>query len=141
MSLSASESFTKAAKSARPKRKRPAPFPVRFSADERAYLEWKAGNKPIGAYIRAKALEGFEARSRKPTRAPSTDYAMLGQVLGMLGKLEQAKHLCILAAAAEAGRLDLEEKDRADLRGACAAVLDMRAMLIRALGLRSGGSP
>lgn len=55
MSLSNSDAFAKAARNTlKPKkRNRPAPFPIRFSADERAYLERKAGNRPLGTYIRS----------------------------------------------------------------------------------------
>ena len=41
------------------KRKRPAPFPLRLNPDERAWLERKAGSRPLGAYIRDKALAGY----------------------------------------------------------------------------------
>ncbi|MEQ8602873.1 MAG: hypothetical protein RIB45_06110 [Marivibrio sp.] len=119
------------------KQKRPAPFSIRLSADERAYLERKAGNRPLGGYIRGKLL-GDEKAPRKATRAPAIDYAMLGQVLGVLGKSELATHLCLLAAAAEAGRLELAEQDRAALKDACEDVRVVRALLVSALGLKSG---
>ncbi|MEQ9641751.1 MAG: hypothetical protein RIM84_17135 [Alphaproteobacteria bacterium] len=137
MSLSTSESF---AAKAKPKRKRPAPFPIRLSPEERALLERKAGRRPLGTYIRARLL-GAEEERRKPVRSPSVDYALLGRVLGVLGESELARHLCLLAVAAEAGRVHLAEEDRSALRDACAAVTEMRALLVKALGLRSGGAP
>ena len=137
MSLSTSDTF---AAKVRPKRKGPAPFPIRLSPEERAYLERKAGSRPLGTYIRARLL-GEGAEPRKPVRAPSVDYALLGRVLGVLGESELARHLCLLAVAAEAGRVNLAEADRTALRDACAAVTEMRALLVKALGLRSGGTP
>ncbi|MBP5857423.1 hypothetical protein KAJ83_10425 [Marivibrio halodurans] len=135
MSSSPSKTFHAAARS---KADRPAPFSIRLSADERAYLERKAGNRPLGRYIRAKLLGDAETR-RKAARVPAIDYAMLGQVLGVLGKSELATHLCLLAAAAEAGRLELAEQDRAALKDACEDVREVRALLVAALGLKSGG--
>ncbi|MBP5858830.1 hypothetical protein KAJ83_17560 [Marivibrio halodurans] len=133
--MSASKPF-KSAASGRPGR--PAPFSIRLSADERAYLERKAGNRLLGRYIRAKLLGDAETR-RKAARVPAIDYAMLGQVLAALGKSELATHLCLLAAAAEAGRLELAEQDRAALKDACEDVREVRALLVSALGLKSGG--
>lgn len=135
MTSSPSKTFHAAARS---KPDRPTPFSIRLSADERAYLERKAGTRPLGRYIRGKLL-GDEEAPRKAARTASIDYAMLGQVLGVLGKSELATHLCLLAAAAEAGRLELAERDRAALKHACEDVREVRALLVSALGLKSGG--
>ncbi|MBP5856698.1 hypothetical protein KAJ83_06740 [Marivibrio halodurans] len=137
MSSSPSKTFRTAARS---KPDRPAPFSIRLSAKERAYLERKAGTRPLGRYIRGKLL-GDEEAPRKAARAPTIDYAMLGQVLGVLGKSELATHLCLLATAVEGGRLEMEKQDRAALREACEDVREVRALLVSALGLKSGGSP
>lgn len=110
------------------KRQRPAPFPVRFSAEERALLEAKAGDMPLGAYIRAKALG-------KQTAA-KTDYVMLGRILGLLGKSELASSLCLLAVMAEQGALLVDDEIAADIKSACADVHEIRLILIKALGLR-----
>ena len=58
----------------------------------------------------------------------------------MLGESELARHLCVLAVAVEAGRLTLEQEDCVALRNACATVQEMRALLVKALGLRGGGT-
>jgi len=134
MSSSKKAAFTKAAKS--PKPKRPAPFSIRLSEDERAFLARKAGNKPLGTYVRSTLLGDAETR-RKPSRAPSIDYALLGQVLGMLGKSEQLSCLFMLLVAAEADRIELDESESQALRETCEDVREMRALLIQALGLRS----
>jgi len=125
--------------SAKSKSQRPAPFSIRLSAEERAYLERKAGNKPLGAYIRSRLLEDAEA-SRKPSRAPSMDYTLLGKILGLLGKSELASRLCLLAVAAEAGRVALAEEERAALLEACADMHEVRALLVASLGLKAGGA-
>ncbi len=137
MSAPASKSFASAAASsaASGKQQRPAPFSIRLSAEERAALERKAGSRPLGAYIRSKLLDGEESR-RKPARTASIDYALLGQVLGKLGKSEQTTCLFLLAVAAEAERVAMGEEERAALDRACADVREMRALLIKALGLR-----
>ena len=138
MSLSAPEQFTAAAAGpSKPKtRQRPAPFPIRLSPDERAYLEGKAGNRPLGAYIRSELLGDAEA-PRKTTRKPPIDFVLLGRVLGMLGKSDQVTCLFLLLAAAESEHVRMTETERTVLHEACADVREMRTALIKSLGLRS----
>lgn len=139
MSPNPSETFTEAARSVtKPKKlKRPAPFPVRFSAEERAYLERKAGNQPLGSYIRRKLLGDMEV-PRKAGSKPSIDRVALAQILGLMGKSEQVSCLFLLLAAAEVDRVAMAEADRAALHEACANIREMRSLLIGGLGLRSG---
>ena len=142
MSLSVSAEFKKvSAKPAkpRPKRKRPYSLSVRLSDDERALLERKAGSRPVGAYVRQKALGEQEEPRRKTRAKPSFDAALLGRLLGLLGKSDQVKVLFLLLAAAETQRVNLAEEDRAALHAACADAQEMRSTLIEALGLKSGG--
>lgn len=123
------------------KTKRPAPFCLRLSDEERAYLKRKAGSRPLGAYVRSQLLDGKKIKQRKASRAPSVDHALLAQLLGMLGKSQQVSCLFLLALAEEKKRLTLPEEDSAALRQACADVREMRLLLITALGLKSGGGP
>lgn len=132
MSSSRKRSFTKAASA----KKRPAPFSFRLSEDERAALERKAGQRPLGSYIRNRLL-GDDATPRKASRAPTIDYAMLGQALGLLGKSEQVTCLFHLLAAVEADRVQLDKNERRVLNEVCNDVREMRILLIQALGLRS----
>ena len=136
MSSSIKQSFTK---STRPD-KRPAPFSFRLSADERALLERKAGQRTLGSYIRAKLL-GDDVTPRKASRAPTIDHALLGQVLGMLGKSDQVRCLFMLLVAAEAGSIELADDENAVLTRACDEVHEMRGLLVKALGLRGSNKP
>lgn len=122
-------------------KKRPAPFSIRLTAEERALLKRKAGNRSVGAYVRSKLLDEKDTHPRKPSRAPVIDYVALGQVLGTLGKSELATNLCLLAVAAEAGNFAASEEERAMLRAACDDVQDMRIQLVKALGLKPGEAP
>lgn len=134
MTSSVKQSFNQ---SVRPD-KRPAPFSIRLSAEERAALERKAGQRPLGSYIRTKLL-GDDVTPRKPSRSPTIDYALLGQVLGMLGKSDQVRCLFMLFVAAEAGSVELSDQENAALTRACDDVHEMRGMLVKALGLRGSG--
>jgi hypothetical protein len=137
MSESLSPTFANTArKSTKPKRRRPFAVSIRVSDAERDALKRKAGRRSIGAYVREKALGDDQEPRRKNAAKPSIDYALLGQLLGKLGKSDQVSCLFLLAVAAEAERLALSDGERASLQAACHDVREMRGMLIEALGLR-----
>ena len=125
-----------AAKPAKPKRRRPSSLSIRVSDEERAVLRRKAGKRSIGAYIREKALGDEQTPRRKAAAKPSLDLAMLGQVLGLLGKFDGVACLFLLLAAAESQRVAMAENDRAPLQAACTDVREVRALVMGALGLR-----
>lgn len=139
MSPCVARQFAKSAKP-RPRRRRPYSLSIRLSDEERTLLERKAGSRPLGAYVRHRALGEQEEPRRKTRAKPSLDAALLGRVLGHLGKSDQVKCLFLLLAAAEANRVDLKAQDHEVLRAACADVREMRSILIKALGLRPGDS-
>ena len=90
----------------------------------------------MGTYIRSELLGDAEA-PRKATRKLPIDAALLGRVLGMLGKSDQVTCLFLLLTAVESERVSIAETERAALQEACANVREMRTVLIKALGLRS----
>lgn len=123
-------------------RKRPVPpFSLRLSAEERARLEQAAAGMPLGAYIRAKLLGGDLTPRRTRGAAPVKDHAALAQLLGMLGNMRLASNLNQLARSANIGTLPLTPDVEEDLARACAAVIAMKAELMRALGYPAEGAP
>jgi hypothetical protein len=64
------------------------------------------------------------------------DAQPLGQLLGLLGKSRLANNLNQLAKAANMGSLPVTQETESDLREACAAVFEMRLLLLKALGLK-----
>lgn len=117
-------------------KKQASPFSVRFTAEERARLEQDAGGVSLGEHIRQCVLrEG--ARKRKRAR-PLKDHTALSQSLMALGRSRVAENLNTLAEAAHAGTLTLDEDNHAVLINACADIREVRALLLAALGKRSG---
>ncbi len=114
---------------------RPAPLSVRFSEAEKTLLRSRAGNQPLGGYIR-EAVLGGEAERRQARRAPVRDGEPLGRLLALLGQSRMASNLNQIAKAAHQGSLPVTEKVETDLRRACAEVAEMRLLLLQALGLR-----
>lgn len=127
--------FTDAAKSpARRKAKKPPPFSLRLNAQERQKLEAAAAGMPLGSFIKAKLFDGDLSPRRTRGRAPVKDHAALAQVLGMIGNMRLASNLNQLAKSANIGTLPLTPEVEEELATACAAVIAMRAELMRALG-------
>ena len=60
-------------------------FAIKFTDEERAYLEELAGNLPLGTYCRRQLL-GEREEKRQITRKPRIDDKKLGEVLAMLGQ-------------------------------------------------------
>ncbi len=114
---------------------RSAPLSVRFTEAEKARLRELAGPKqPLGHYIRDRALQGAsEPRAARPS--PVKDAELLGQVLGLLGQSRLSNNLNQLAKAANQGSLPVTAETETELQQASAAILEMRLLLLRALGV------
>ena len=135
-----SETFREAAaKQPNPKHAKPAaPFSLRLTFEERAYLEEKAGNRPLGAYIRERLL-GDRSGKRRRSRKPKLDDQKIALVLADLGRSRLASNLNQLAKAANMGTLDVSSEVERELQTACQAVATMRDILIASLGLKVEG--
>lgn len=113
------------------------PFSLRLTPEERAYLEQKAGARPLGTYIRARLLEG-RAEKRRPQRKPKPNDKRIALVQ-VGGRSRLSSNLNQLAKAANCGTLDMSSEVERELQNACRAVVTMRDSLISALGLGAGG--
>ena len=118
------------------KRKRPAPFSLRLSFDEKQKLIEDAGRQSISAYIKSRLFDPDapvkQARGLKPVK----DRKVLAQLLGMLGSSRIARNLDELAEAAEVGALPGCEETHTLVKRAADDIRIMRRFLLAALGIR-----
>lgn len=115
------------------------PFSIRLTEKEKAFLKEKAAGVPIGKFIRSLILdENIRDRTAK-RQYPIRDGKALGQVLGLLGQSHLSNNLNQLAKAANLGALPVTIETEVDLKQACAAVTEMRRLLLVALGIRTLG--
>ncbi len=91
--------FTQAAQPSRVRRKRPPPFSVRLTAEEKARLRVEAAGRPLGEFIRSRVL-GSSGQSPRTQRAPAADDQKLAAVLAELGRSRLSSNLNQLAKAA-----------------------------------------
>lgn len=117
-------------------KKRKAPFSIRLSFDERARLERQAGDMPLGAYVKARVLDGAEPPRRKSPQPSIADRNALAQVLAKLGSSRLSNNVNQLARAANSGSLPVTPETGQALNQACADIAEMKALLMNALGAR-----
>lgn len=117
------------------KTKKPTPFSLRLSVEERQLLEELAGTKPLGAYIRETLLSNAKPRRGRTSR-PKEDNIILAQILAELGASRIPNNLNQLARAANTGSLLVTDDVLKDLNEAIQNVSFIKEILIKTLGLR-----
>jgi hypothetical protein len=117
------------------RRRRLAPFSLRLSEEECARLIAEAAGRPLGSYIREKAL-GAPARRVRRSGFVVEDRAALAQALALLGRSHIANNLNQIAKLANVGSLPVMPDTEAELH---AAVAEVRRLLVVALGLQPEG--
>jgi hypothetical protein len=115
--------------------KRPAPFSLRLSAQEKAALEQEANGLPLGTYVKWKVLDKPPLRQRRTGQAIEDRKAM-GQALALLGSSRLSSNLNQLAYAAKTGSLPLTPEVEAELRDAFTDIRFIRAFLLVAMGMQ-----
>ncbi len=125
-----------------PKR-RPPPFCLRLSEDERTRLLAQADGVPLGAFIKAKILDAPLPPPRKRPRALASvaDQKALSQVLATLGQSRLSSNLNQLAHLANVGALPVTPELEAELAEALADIRAIRLLLLTALGFKEQAAP
>lgn len=117
------------------KRKRPSPFCLRLTFEQRAKLEADAAGMSLASYIHWRLFDPDQPPPRQRGKAPVKDQEAIARVIGMLGQSRIANNLNQLAKQANLGTLPVTPDTEAALCEAAADIAAMRDMLVRALGL------
>lgn len=91
---------------------------------------------PLGTYIKAKALNAPPLKRA----AAVDDRKALSQAIALLGQSRIASNLNQLAHLGNIGALPLTPEMLAELSAALQHVSEIRALLIKAVGLKDGGA-
>lgn len=121
-----------------PHSKRPAPFSLRLTPEDRTRLKRDAGDLPLGVYVRQRLFDPAGPTPRHRGKAPVKDHQVLSAILGKLGASRIASNLNQLARAAHIGSLAVAPELEAELREAVEHVAEIRRLLVEALGLSDG---
>ncbi len=122
-------------------KQRPSPISIRLSDEQRAELQRRAGNQPLGTFIKAALFDARATGRRSSPTATPMDHAALARALSTLGRSNLASNLATLAKAADAGNLYFGEETRKQITQACKDVAEIRSLLMQALGKRSESKP
>ncbi|SDD21608.1 MobC domain-containing protein [Belnapia rosea] len=122
-------------------KKRPAPFSLRLSPDERARLAVEAAGAPLSTYIKAKVLGDAPPLRLRRSGLAVEDRQALAKALALLGRSRLSSNLNQLAHLANVGALPVTPETEAELTEALAEIREIRRLVMVALGLKPGGSP
>jgi len=115
--------------------KKPSPFSLRLTFEERAALEQDAADMPLGAYIRSRVFDQSRPPRRTRGKRPVKDHAELAQLVAALGNSRLSSNVNQLARAVNSGSLPVTPDTERALKDACADIAWMRIALMKSLGL------
>jgi hypothetical protein len=115
--------------------KRPAPFSLRLTFEQRARLEAEAGDMSLASYIMSRLSDPSNPPPRRRSKSPVKDHQALAQALGLLGQSRLSANLNQLARSASSGSLPVTPDTEASLMSAVADIQFIRRLLIEALNL------
>jgi len=125
--------------------KRPAPFSLRLSVEERERLDRLAAGESLSSFIKRHVFTDAGRRNAalpiKRGKAPVKDHIALAQVLAALGHSRLSQNMNQLAKAAHIGTLPLPHDVERELKQACVNIQYMRGCLIQALGMKVERKP
>ena len=116
--------------------KRPAPFSLRLTFEERAQLEKEANGTSLSNHIKWRLFETDKPAPKKRGKVPVKDHKMLAKVIAKLGQSRLASNVNQLARAVNTGSLPVTPETETDLLQATRDIAAMRNMLIAGLGLK-----
>ncbi len=114
------------------------PVCFRVSPEERARLEHDAGSMTISAFIRW-LLFGDHARPRKQRmKRPVKDHRTLAQLFALIKQTQCWNNLNQIARGINSNTWIVTPESEKMLQEACKAIVEIRDMLMKALGLNAG---
>jgi len=113
------------------------PFTIRLTTEQRALLESKASDVPLGEYIRCSVLnEPVESVTLSKDQVP----LVASWILGGIGQSQYSEHLGSIAQSAQQGLVILSPEESRVVIQACADISSIRHKLMRLLGHRKAAN-
>lgn len=114
------------------------PLCVRVSPEEKARLERDSGGMTVSAHIRER-LFGDDAMPRKRRmKRPVKDYRILAQLFALIKQTQCWNNLNQIARGVNSNTWIVSPESEKMLQEACKAIVEIRDMLMKALGLSGG---
>lgn len=107
---------------------------VPLTPERHAELERRAGRQPVSAYVRGLLFPANDNSPARKHRRTFKEAAALASVLALLGPVAQV--LKQLAQGIASGLIPFEPDTEAAILKACRDIAEMKALLMKALGIR-----
>lgn len=117
-------------------KKRPPPFSIRLSEEDRARLAVEAAGAPLGAYIKSKVLGTMAVERKRRKVLTIKDREALARALALLGRSHLSSNLNQIAHGVNIGTWPVTPETEEELLTALRIVREIRSLLMTALGHR-----
>lgn len=117
-------------------KKRPAPFSIRFTPEERERLEFDSEGMAMGEYIKWRIFHDSNPKRKVRNRRPIKDHVQLAKALALLGHSRIPKHLSTIAKHLENSTLILTPDIERSLVAALEDIHVIRDAITKALGFK-----
>ena len=114
------------------------PISLRVSPEEKARLEHDAGDMTISAFIRWVLFGDNVTPRKRRIKRPIKDYRVLAQLFALIKRTQAWNNLNQIARAINSNTWVVSPESEKLLREACKAIIEIRDMMMKALGLNAG---
>lgn len=117
------------------------PISLRVSPEEKARLERDAGDMTQSAYIREQLFGEHVVPRKRRMKQPVKDHRTVAQLFALIKQTQCWNNLNQIARAINSNTWIVTPETEKLLQEACKAIIEIRDMLMKALGLNAGDRP
>ena len=114
------------------------PISLRVSPEEKARLEHDAGDMTLSAYIRRQLFGDDVVPRKRRMNRPIKDHITVAQLFALIKQTQAWNNLNQIARGVNSGMWIVSPETEEILKDACKAIIEIRKMLMKALGLNAG---
>ncbi len=111
------------------------PISLRVSPEEKARLERDAGDMTQSAYIREQLFGDQVAPRKRRMKRPVKDHRTVAQLFALIKQTQAWNNLNQIARGINSNTWVVSPESERMLQEACKAIIEIRSMLMKALGL------
>ncbi len=111
------------------------PISLRVSPEEKARLERDSGGMTLSAYIREQLFGDHVAPRKRRMKRPVKDHRTVAQLFALIKQTQCWNNLNQIARGINSSTWVVTPESEKLLQEACKAIIEIRSMLMKALGL------
>ncbi len=114
------------------------PISLRVSPEEKTRLERDAGSMTVSAYIRERLFGEHATPRKRRMKKPVKDHRTVAQLFALIKQTQCWNNLNQIAKRINSNTWIVSPESEKTLQEACKAIIEIRDMLMKALGLNAG---